>query len=83
MSNLHETTELLEALNELAMTREVKYEFPGVYHVYLNNNEVFYLGDANNLWGWNDEAGNAGETEATEAKEIASDFEKWVKGLNA
>jgi hypothetical protein len=83
MSNLHETTELLEELKKLQVTREITYEFPGVWHVYLNTNQVFFLGDANNLWGWNDEAGNAGETEATEAKDIASDFEKWLKEFRA
>jgi hypothetical protein len=83
MNNLHESTELTEALNELPITRWVSYEFPGVWHIGLNDNQVFTLGDANNLWGWNDEAGNAGETEATEAEDIASEFEKWVKGLNA
>jgi hypothetical protein len=83
MNDLHETTELTEQLNNLPIVRWVSYEFPGVWHICLNTNEVFFLGDANNLWGWNDEAGNAGETKATEAKQIASDFEKWVKGLNA
>ena len=43
---------------------------------------MFYLGDVNIEWGWNDEnADLAGDTQATEAKDIASDFYKWVKGL--
>jgi hypothetical protein len=83
MNNLHETTELAEELNKLPITRWVSYEFPGVWHIGLKDNRVFYLGDVNINWGWNDEHLDlAGETEATEAKDIASDFEKWVQGGN-
>jgi hypothetical protein len=84
MTNLHETTELTEELSKLTITKEVSYEFPGVWHIYLKDNRVFYLGDVNGPWGWNDEAGTIeGETEATEAKEVARDFAEWVKGLEA
>jgi hypothetical protein len=82
MTDLHETTELLEELKKLSFTRDVSYEFPGVWHIYLNDNRVFYLGNVNGNYGWNDEQIDlAGDTEATEAKDIASDFYKWVKEL--
>jgi hypothetical protein len=82
MNNLHETTELTEELSKLEMTREVTYEFPGMWVIILKNNRIFHLGDVNGPWGWNDEAGNAGETQATKGEDIASDFEKWVQGGN-
>ncbi len=84
MNNLHETTELTEELSKLSITKEAFYEFPGVWHIYLKDNRVFYLGDVNGPWGWNDmDADLAGDTEATEAKDIARDFAEWVKGLEA
>jgi hypothetical protein len=83
MNDLHETTELTEELNKLTIVRAVSYEFPGFWVIILNNNRVFTLGDVNGPWGFNDEEGNAGETEATEAKDIARDFAEWVEGLKA
>jgi hypothetical protein len=84
VNNLHETTELTEELSNLTIVRAVSYEFPGVWHIYLKDNRVFYLGDVNGPYGWNDEhADLAGDTEATEAKDIARDFEAWLKGLSA
>jgi hypothetical protein len=84
MTDLHETTELLEELKKLPIVRDASYEFPGVWHIYLNDNRVFYLGDVNVEWGWNDEAFDlAGDTQATQAKDIAKDFADWIKGLEA
>jgi hypothetical protein len=84
MNNLHETTELTEELSKLPIVRFASYEFPGFWSIILNDNRMFGLGDVNGPWGWNDEAGTIeGETEATEAKDIANDFATWVKGLNA
>jgi hypothetical protein len=52
--------------------------------IILNDNRVFNLGDVNGNWGWNDELADlAGDTEATEAKDIARDFAEWVNGLEA
>lgn len=84
MTDLHETTELSEELKKLPIVRFVDYEFPGVWFIYLKDNRVFHLGDVNTNWGWNDEICDlAGDTLATDAKGIASDFYKWVKGLEA
>jgi hypothetical protein len=84
VNNLHETTELTEELSNLDIVREVSYEFPGFWAIILKDNQVFGLGDVNGPWGWNDEAGTlAGETEATEAKDVANAFGEWVKGLQA
>ena len=84
MNNLHETTELTEELNKLAIVRAVSYEFPGFWVIILKDNRVFNLGDANGPYGFNDEDCQfLGETEATEAKDIARDFEAWLKGLSA
>jgi hypothetical protein len=84
MNDLHETIELSEELKKLPIVRFVNYEFPGVWFIYLKDNRVFHLGDINENWGWSDEVGIlAGETQATEAKDIAKDFADWVKGLKA
>ncbi len=84
MNNLHETTELTEELSNLDIVRAVSYEFPGFWSIILKDNRVFGLGDVNGPWGWNDEDCDlAGDTEATEAKDIARDFAEWVKGLAA
>lgn len=80
MNNLHETTELTQELSKLPNVRWVSYEFPGFWVIALKNNRTFSLGDINGPWGWNDNQTDlAGETEATEAKDIAKDFAKWVK----
>jgi hypothetical protein len=81
MNDLHETTELTEELNKLTIVRAVSYEFPGFWVIILKDNRVFTLGDVNGNWGWNDETDIAGETEATEAKDIAREFEEWIKWL--
>ena len=82
MNNLHETTELTEELTKLDIVTAVAYEYPGYWAITLKDNQVFGLGDVNGPWGWNDEAGTlAGETEATEAKDIAREFEEWIKWL--
>ena len=84
MNNLHETTELTEELSKLTIVRAVSYEFPGFWSIILKDNRVFGLGDVNGPWGWNDEAGTIeGETEATEAKDIARDFAEWLNGIEA
>jgi hypothetical protein len=84
MNDLHETTELTEELNKLTIVRAVSYEFPGFWVIILKDNRVFNLGDVNGNWGWNDELADlAGDTEATEAKDIARDFAEWVNGLEA
>jgi hypothetical protein len=49
--------------------------------IILKDNRVFTLGDVNGNWGWNSEEDIAGETEATEAKDIAREFEEWIKWL--
>jgi hypothetical protein len=81
MNDLHETTELTEELNKLTIVRAVSYEFPGFWVIILKDNRVFTLGDVNGNWGWNSEEDIAGETEATEAKDIAREFEEWIKWL--
>ena len=84
MNNLHETTELTEELSKLPIVRFATYEFPGHWVIVLNDNRMFDLGDVNGPWGWNDIACDSlGETEATEAKDIANAFGEWVKGLQA
>ena len=84
MNNLHETTELTEELSKLPIVREVAYEFPGVWVIILKDNRIFDMGDVNGPFGWNDiECQFLGETEATEAKDIARDFAEWVEGLKA
>jgi hypothetical protein len=84
MNDLHETTELTEELNKLTIVRAISYEFPGFWVIILKDNRVFNLGDVNGNWGWNDELADlAGDTEATEAKDIARDFAEWVNGLEA
>jgi hypothetical protein len=84
VNNLHETTELTEELSKLTIVRAVSYEFPGFWSIILKDNRVFGLGDVNGPWGWNDEAGTIeGETEATEAKDIARDFAEWLNGIEA
>jgi hypothetical protein len=84
VNNLHETTELTEELKKLPIVRAVDYDFPGYWSIILKDNRAFYLGDVNGPWGWNDlHADLAGDTLATEAKDIARDFAEWVKGLEA
>ena len=84
MNNLHETTELTEELNKLPIVRFVSYEFPGFWVIILKDNRVFNLGNVNGPFGFNDEqCHHLGETEATEAKDIARDFAQWVKALKA
>ena len=81
MTDLHETTELTEALEALAIVETVSYEFPGYWEIKIINGKYYGLGDLNGPWGWNDQEGNAGETEATQAPAIAEAFSNWVKGL--
>ena len=84
MNNLHETNELTEELSKLDIVTAVAYEYPGHWVITLKDNRIFDLGDVNGPWGWNDIACDfLGETEATEAKDIASDFAEWLKGLQA
>ena len=75
---------LTSALMELPIVKSASYEYPGYWDITLTNGAVFYLGDVNGPYGWNDaNADLAGDTEATEAKDIARDFAEWVKGLAA
>jgi hypothetical protein len=84
LNNLHETTELTEELSKLPIVRFASYEFPGFWVIILKDNRVFNLGDVNGPFGFNDEQCHyLGETEATEAKDIARDFAEWVEGLKA
>jgi hypothetical protein len=82
MSNLHETTELNQALESLEIVETVSYEFPGVWHINLKSGKTYYLGDVNGNWGWDDGQGDmSGDTFETSAPEIARAFSEWVEGL--
>lgn len=82
MSNLHETTELNQALEALEIVETVSYEFPGVWHINLKSGKTYYLGDVNGNWGWDDGQGDmSGDTFETSAPEIARAFSEWVESL--
>ena len=83
MNNLHETTELSEALEALEMVETVSYEFPGFWNITLSNGLIFALGNIDGFWAWHDIAGlTSGDTQKTNAKGIALDFAEWLNGLS-
>lgn len=83
MSNLHENTELNQALEQLELVEIVNYEFPGVWHIKLKSGQTYYLGDANGNFGWDDGKGDmSGDTFKTTAPEIAGAFAEWLEGLS-
>jgi hypothetical protein len=83
MNQLHETTELTEALTALATVKTVSYEFPGFWNITLKNNLVFALGNVDGFWAWHDIHGiTNGDTQKTDAHGIALDFAEWLKGLS-
>jgi hypothetical protein len=82
VNNLHETTELKEALEALPTVEAVNYEFPGFWDIKLTNGLVFALGDLNGFWAWHDLHGIVnGETEETEAPAIAKAFSEFLAGV--
>jgi hypothetical protein len=82
VNNLHETAELTAELTALVGVEHVNYEFPGFWVIQTKDYGVYYLGDINGPWGWNDSEGElSGDTDATTAPAIAKAFSDYLEGL--
>jgi hypothetical protein len=82
VNNLHETTELHDALMALPIVEAVSYEFPGYWDITMKDGAIYYLSDMNGPWAWNDHVADMyGDTPATEASDIAKDFAAWIELL--